>query len=148
MATSPLGDGFDSTAFRDAIRQVYTMAATPVADDQVTFHFASQLVYNTNVDADNRPFDVNATVTSTTPDPVKVPCAVEYFDAENQPTNFGLMAPTKLRIALLDEDYAKVREAVFVTLGGDRYNYRRTEPPSGLFDVGIYTMHFTAENET
>lgn len=124
------------------------MAATPVSDDQVTFHFPSTLVYNTNVDADGRPFDVNATVTQTTPPAIKVPCAVEYFDAESQPTNFGLMAPSKLKIALLDEDYLKVKGVSYVTLGGDRYNYRRTEPPTGLFDVGIYTMHFTSENET
>ena len=140
--------GFDPAAFRDAIRFTYTMAATPVADDQVTFHFASTLVYNTNVDADGRPFDPNATVTRTTPTPVKVPCAVEYIDAEDQPTNFGLIAPSKLKITLLDEDYAKVKDAIYVVLQGDRYNYRRTQPPSGLFDVGLYTTWWVSTGET
>jgi hypothetical protein len=35
-----------------------------------------------------------------------------------------------------------------VVAHGDRYNYRRTEPPTGLFDVGLYVMHFTAQSET
>ena len=94
------------------------------------------------------PFDPQATVTRTEPTPVKVDCAIEYFDAENQPTNFGMIAPSRISVTLLDEDYDRVKECAYVVVHGDRYNYRRTEPPSGLFDVGVYTMHFTAENET
>lgn len=146
-STSP---DFDPGAFRDAIRFVYTMAAAPVSDDQVTFHFETQLVYNTGVavDDDGRPFDPAATVTRQTPAPKQVPCAVEYTDAENQPTNFGLLSPSKVKISLLDQDYAQVKDAIYIVIAGDRYNYRRTFPPSGLFDVGIYEMLFVAENET
>lgn len=139
---------FDAGAFRSAIQFVYQMAAAPVPDDQVTFHFESQLIYNVPVDQDGRPFDPNATVVKTTPPVAKVACAVEYVDAENQPTDFGLLAPSKVKISLLDEDYALVKDAVYVVIAGDRYNYRRTFPPSGLFDVGIFTILYVSENET
>jgi hypothetical protein len=33
-------------------------------------------------------------------------------------------------------------------IDGDRYNYRRTEPPRGLFDVGVYRVHVLAEDES
>ena len=140
--------GFNGAEFREAIHLAMEMGAAVDSAERVTFHFPSQLVYNAAVDGANVPFDPAATVTNTTPTPVQVPCAVEYFDAENQPTSFGLIAPSRLSVTLLDEDYSKVKGCAFVVVHGDRYNYRRTEPPSGLFDVGLYTLHFTSQSET
>jgi hypothetical protein len=140
--------GFNAAEFREAIHFAMAMGAAPDAAEQVTFHFASTLTYNVPADGAQVPFDPSATVTKTTPDPKRVDCAVEYFDSENQPTNFGLLAPTRLAITLLDVDYEEVQDATYVVVHGDRYDYRRTEPPSGLFDVGLYTMHFTAQSET
>jgi hypothetical protein len=140
--------GFDSSAFRAGIQFVFTMAASPVAEEQVAFYFPSQLVYNKSVDTEDVPFDPAATVTSTPTAPIKVPCALEYVDSEGSSGPFGVITPTRVTTTLLDEDYEQVKGATYIVIAGDRYNYRRTEPPSGLFDVGLYTMHFTAENET
>lgn len=141
--------GFNPGEFRDAIHFAMRLGAAPEADEQITFHFESQLTYNlAHTDGANVPFDPTATVTAYTPEALRVDCAVEYFDAENQPTGFGLLAPTRLAITLLDEDYEKVKNASYVVAHGDRYDYRRTEPPSGLFDVGLYVMHFTCRSET
>lgn len=140
--------GFDAGAFRTNIRFVFGMAAAPLAEEQAAFYFPSQLVYNRSVDTEDVPFDPAATVTSTPSLPVRVPCAIEYFDNDGVTGAFGIITPTRLAITLLDEDYAKVKGAVYVVVGGDRYNYRRTEPPAGLFDVGLYVLHFQAENET
>jgi hypothetical protein len=140
--------GFDSGAFRSSIRFVFNMAASPATDEQVAFYFPSQLVYNKSVDTEDVPFDPAATVTSVPSAPVKVPCAVEYVDTEGNIGTFGIVTPSRIAITLLDEDYAKIKGATYVVIAGDRYNYRRTEPPSGLFDVGLYVLHFTAENET
>jgi hypothetical protein len=140
--------GFNAAEFREAIHFAMAMGAAIDTDEQVTFHFASTLVYAGSADGAEVPFDPAATVVTTTPDPMRVDCAVEYFDAENQPTNFGLLAPSRLAVTLLDVDYEQVKEAQYVVAHGDRYDYRRTEPPSGLFDVGLYTMHFTSQNET
>lgn len=140
--------GFNAAEFRDAIHFAMQMGAAPDEAEQVQFGFASVLTFNGTADGDNVPFDPAATVTSVAPPLVHVDCAVEYFDAENQPTNFGLMAPTRLAITLLDEEYDQVKEASYVLVHGDRYDYRRTQPPQGLFDVGLYVMHFTAQSET
>lgn len=140
--------GFNAGAFRDAIQFAMRVGAAPDPANQVYFHFSSQLTYNVPTDGANVPFDPHATVTAMTAPPVVVDCAVEYFDAENQPTSFGLLAPSRLAITLLDEDYEKVKTADYVVCHGDRYDYRRTEPPSGLFDVGLYVMHFTSRSET
>lgn len=140
--------GFNATEFKDAIHFAMQLGAAPDAAEQIKFHFASTLVYNGSADGREVPFDPTATVTSTTPDPVHVDCAIEYLDVEDQSTGFGLMAPTKIALTLLDEDYTQVKDSIYVTIHGDRYDYRRTEPPQGLFDVGLYVMHFTATNET
>lgn len=140
--------GFNAADFRTNIKFAMQMGAAIDAGEKVTFHFPSSLVYNVPADGQDTPFNPAATVTSTTPPPVQVDCAVDYFDAENQPTNFGLLAPSRVEVLLLDEDYEQIKECAYVVIHGDRYNYRRTEPPAGLFDVGIYTMHFTSESET
>ena len=139
---------FNAAEFRDAIAFAMTMGAAVDVGERATFHFPKTLVYNAPADGAQVPFDPAATVTASEPPAIQVNCAIDYFDAENQPTSFGLLSPSRLTITLLDEDYAKVKDSSYVVVHGDRYNYRRTEPPSGLFDVGIYTMHFTAQNET
>lgn len=139
--------GFDPAQFRNAIRFVYDMAAPPVDDEQATFYGPSTLVYTGSVDDEEVPFDPETTVVSTPATGVKVPCGIEYLDADGQAVVFGTVTPSKVKISLLDEEYAQVAGALYVVIGGEKYLYRRTEPPSGLFDVGIYTMHFVAENE-
>lgn len=140
-------NGFNAKAFRSAIRQVYTMAAPPVSDEQATFFFPPQLVYNVGTDAEDTPFDPSATVTRTQPPAVKVPCALD-FKGVSEMSDFGLLSPAKIAITLLDEDYAKVAGFAYVVIRGERYNYASVDPPSGLFDVGLYTVHVVAESQT
>lgn len=141
--------GFDANAFRDNIHFAMQMGAPPEADQQATFHFPSTLVYTGTADAEDVPFDPTTTVTRTTPDPVKVPCAVEYYDSTGQLLDgFGIHQPSRVKVTLLDSDYILVKDADRVVIGGDTYYFRRTEPPSGLFDVGLYVLHFAAEGET
>jgi hypothetical protein len=139
---------FNAAGFRNAIKTAMQMGAPPNEGERATFHFAVQLVYNGSMDGDLVPFDPTATVTSTEPPTVQVDCAIEYFDAEGQPTAFGLLAPSRIAVTVLDVDYEQVKECSYVVVHGDRYDYRRTEPPNGLFDVGVYTMHFTSNSET
>lgn len=143
------GAGFDATAFREGILTAMQMGAPPDVNDQALFHFPNLLVYNGSADGANVPFDPAGTVTNHAPDPVRVDCAIEYFDAENQPTGgFGLLAPTRISVTMLDDAYAKVKGCAYVVIAGDRYDYRRTEPPVGLFDVGIWTIHFVSPSDS
>lgn len=138
--------GFNADAFRTGIRFAMNMGAPPNEDERATFYFSSQLIYNRPVDEDNVPFDPASTVTRNIPDPVQIACAVEFFDANGVPTNFGDLVPSKATVTLLDEEYAQVKDAIGVMLRGEKYLYKSTEMPTGLFDVGIYTMHFVAED--
>lgn len=142
--------GFDGAAFRDAIHFAMQMGAAPDPAEQITFYFDPTVTNPTSavLDGAGIPFDPDASTTSVALSSKQVDCAVEYFDAEGQPTSFGLLTPARLSATLLDVDYEEVRHAAYVVVHGDRYNYRRTQPPQGLFDVGLYVMHFTAENET
>lgn len=140
---------FDADAFRTGIRFVYNLAAPPVAEEQITFFYNSQLIYNTPVDGEDTPFDPQATVQRVAPRAVKnVPCGIEYFDAAHQEIVFGTVTASKIHVTLLDEDYQRVKGANYVVLGGEKYLYKVTEAPSGLFDVGLYVTHWTNENDT
>lgn len=145
--------GFNAKAFRDGIHFVMKMAEPPVESEAALFLKPSQLVYNlpdgstAYVDQEGVPFDPQTTVTRLQPPAVKVLCAIEYFDANGIPTDFGLVTPSRASITLLDQEYAQVHDCVAVVLKGEKYVYRHTEFPTGLFDVGVYTMHFVAEDQ-
>mgnify|MGYP001579973849 CR=1 FL=1 len=138
---------FDADEFRQSIHAVMNLGAPPQTGDQVVFYFARSLVYNTPVDDENTPFDPAATVTEGPGQSVTVPCAIEYTDREGEPVPFGMVTATKLAVTLLDEDYDQVKGCAYVVAGGDKYLFRRTVPPVGLYSVGVYTMIFVAENE-
>jgi hypothetical protein len=138
---------FNADAFRSAIRFAMNLGAPPATGDQLTFHWHPTSTTGAISDGEGVPFDPTAAVSRTTPPPVTRPCAVEYVDAADQPTPFGAVIPTKVRVTLLDEDYQAVKAAGYVIIGGDKY-VRSHEPPSvGLFDVGVHTIIYAAENE-
>lgn len=140
---------FDAKDFRKQIRFVFDMAAPPIEGERAVFVFPTGLQYNAPVDGEDVPFDPSATVTRTPGRTVSdVPCGIEYFDAMGEQVVFGQVTATKIVITFLDGDYIRVKGCAYVVIGPDKYIYKRTEPPSGLFDVGIYRMHFTAENDT
>lgn len=138
---------FNADKFRTAIRFAMTMGAPPAADDQLIFCWNPTVTTAATRDGEGVPFDPAATITRTTPTPVTKPCAVEFVDAAGDPTAFGVVIPTKVKVVLLDEDYAAVKTADFVVLGGDKYIRSHEPPATGLFDVGAHTIVFVAENE-
>ncbi len=135
--------------FRRGIRTAMQLAKLSDPDLQPAFYWNPPTTGGAyTYDDVGVPFDPNQKPVKTPVGPEYVDCAVEYFDAENQPTSFGLMAPSRIVVTVLDEDYVKIDGCDYVVIHGDKYNYRRTEPPTGLFDVGVYSLHFTAEGET
>lgn len=139
--------GFDSAAFRTAIRSVYEMAASPTASDQVKFYFDSRLVFDTTaLDASGVPFDPSAAVTRVQKAPVSVPCSLDYGNGTMEMTAFGETVPRRVLITVLDEDYVKIKDCSYIAMHGIKYRYvKLDDEPSGLFDVGLYTLAFEAE---
>jgi hypothetical protein len=142
--------GFSAKDFRKNIRFVFDMAAPTVDGEQATFYFSDGVAYAAPVDQEDVAFDPHAAVQTTqvAKAPVKVSCGVEYLDAQGNPVEFGIVTPARARITMFDEDYAKVKGCIFVALRGERFNYRNTEYPQGLFDVALYTLNFTAVDVT
>ncbi len=138
---------FNAAAFRNAIRSVMDLGTPPADADQLRFHWNPTKTTAATKDGEGIPFDPTAVITTTTPTPVNKPCAIEYIDAAGQPTPFGAIVPSRIRVTLLDEDYAVVKGADYVIVGGDRY-IRQYEPPSfGLYSVGVHQITYATENE-
>lgn len=140
--------GFNAAGFRAAIRQVYLLAAPAATADQASFHFEPTVTWSGPVDGDGVPYDPSATKTVVTKPSVTVPCGIEQVTGSLEvPTRMGDVLQTRLKVYLLDEDHAKVEGAATMTLGGETYRYHHTEPPAALFDVGFWTLVFSAEND-
>ena len=143
-----LVEGFDPADFRAAIQQTMTMGLAPIEADQPTFCFKQDPINFSNADVEDVPFDPAARPVQPPPETKQVPCAVEYVDAAGRVETFGVINPSKVRLTLLDVDYQTIRGFDFVEIGGDKYNYAKTEPPIGLGEVGVWTVHCIAEDET
>lgn len=137
---------FDADTFRNAIQFVFEMAA-PTASEAILFHFTETVAFTGPADGDEVPFDPTETIVRTSLAPVSVPCDVEFIQSTEVPTAFGVVVPSKLRVTLLDVDWAIVKDATFATVGTERYLRDFEQPSSGLFDVGLHTITFIAENE-
>lgn len=138
---------FNGDVFRNAIQFVFEMAEPPEEGLAIMFHFPDVTTVDAPSDGDLVPFDPAERFVRSTRAPVHVPCNVEFASASDEPTAFGSVVPAKVKVLLLDEDYVKVKDASFVVVNGDRYNRQLEEPSFGLFDVGLHTMVFIAENE-
>lgn len=138
---------FDSTAYRNAIRFTFEMEQPPEPGLRIVFHFEDVITYLGRQDGEQVPFDPGQQVLRTTPTPITVPCDVQFKSQNDEPTAFGTVVPARITVLLLDVDYVKVKEASYVVINGDKYLRHYEEPSFGLFDVGLHTMVFTAENE-
>lgn len=147
MAGTPPDPTFGKR-FRDGIHFAMQTGLPPAEEEKPTFEFPSQLVYTGSGDEEGVPFDPAVPVEKFQPQPVKVLCAVEYFHDEGQLTNLGIHGATRIRVTVLDEDFALIEGCRSCVIKGDRYFFRSIEPPGGLFDVGYYLLHFSAEQET
>lgn len=140
-------NSFKPDTFRAAIRSAMTMGTPPDTDYQMRFHWNPDRTTAATRDGEGIPFDPTAVITSTTQPSTTVACAVEYLDAAGQPSPFGSIVPSRIRVTLLDEEYEQVKDADYVVIGGDRY-LRHHEPPSyGLYEVGVHQILYVAENE-
>jgi hypothetical protein len=140
---------FDARLFRDSIHTAMKMGMSPEIERQPVFHFPEQVSPVNEFDSGDVPLDPGVAMpTEPAAPPVSVPCGIEYGDTAGEMTNLGVVSPTRLVLTLLDVDYRKVEGFAYVVIDGDRYNYRRIEPPRGLFDVGIFRIHCIAEDES
>lgn len=141
--------GFNSAQFREAIRFAMQMGTPNKPSEKATFQWAANKEFATP-DVSNRPYNWTATpvVENLHPD-VQVLCAVEFSgSASGSGTEMGTFERTSAVLTLLDQEYEKVKGANRVLLGGNRYEIMFTAPPTGLFDVTVYSIHCQAIDES
>jgi len=139
---------FDEAAFTQGILTAMAVGTPPDPADRPVFVFADTSTATGSVDDEGIPFDVTATPTRTPGAEVTdIPCAIEFVDAAGQVADVGILQLTKIKITLLDEQYQLVKGFDHVRIAGDRYYYRKTEPPIGMVTKTIYTVHCTAEDD-
>ena len=143
-----LVDGLDPAEFRSGIRFAMNLGLPPIEADRPVFVTPQEATNDANADEEDIPFDPSARPQVPPPLTKSVPCAVEYVDAAGRVETFGIVNPSKIRITLLDEEYQQIRGFSYVVIGGDRYNYAKTEPPLGLGSVGVWIIHAIAEDES
>lgn len=139
---------FSAATFRNAIGFAFEMGTAPETGTEIIFHFSPTVTVADPADGDLVPFDPAKAPTKVTKAPVHVPCDVEFVAASDSPTAFGDVIPAKVKVLLLDVDYVTVADCSYVIVNGDRYNRSYEQPNFGLFDVGLHTLVFVAENET
>ena len=80
-------------------------------------------------------------------DAIQVACAIEKFERADDTGTYGTLQPDRIVITLLDGEYQQVKGFEYVVAGGDRYYYRKTDPPVALGSIDVWTVHATAQDE-
>lgn len=134
--------GFNADEVRAGLRLAMEIGLPPQGSDQPRFYFPTPVASSGSTDSSGTPLQWDAEPQrSDPPPPVSVPCGIEYGDA------LGDVAPARLTLTLLDEDYERVKGFAYVVVGGNRYHYKKTEPPMGLVSVGVWTVHVSTDDE-
>ena len=138
--------GFDRASILAGLRKAMEFGAPTRGEDKATFYKVVTTTGEEPRDEDYVPFDP-AVERSVKPTPIVVPCAVEYVDKADQVETFGAVTSSRVKVTLLDDDYQKVKGFSYVVIGGDKYNYRLTEPVIALGSIDVWTVHVVAEDE-
>lgn len=149
MATDPQITGFDANAVRTGLRTAFNVGMPPLEEEQPVFFMPLVVPDQTEaVDSDGVPFDPSYLPTRTPRVKVSgLSAGIDYVDGIGKLENFGVIAPSKVILTLLDVDYEQVKGFEFVVISGNKFFYRRTETTHGLVSVGLYKVHCTAEDE-
>lgn len=112
-------------------------------EDRPTFYFREVHTFplGTLLDSEGTPLDPRIAAVVTSPDPVQVPCAVEFApDRTDNETIVGTFRDTKVTLTILDVDFALVQDAIEVAIGKKRYNISDIAPPLGMGTATVYQL--------
>lgn len=138
---------FDSVAFEAGIRAAMEMGLPITTADVPMFYFhaTTTVAGGAPVDGEGVPFSPSATITSTAPPPVAVDCAIESGTGSDEFLRAGTLDTNHLKLTFLEVDYQKIKGFAYVVVGGEKYDYRSTDAPMGLFNSGIRSVHVQSE---
>lgn len=141
---------FDPDRFRDAIKFAMRMGAPEDETKRVTFRWNKVASYN-NADPAGRPYAWDSTPVAEFDHPdVLIDCAVDFSarPAGTRDTPIGQFDTSTIAITVLDSDIETISGADLVVIDGDTYEIKFIGPPTGLFDVTIFTIYAEARDES
>jgi hypothetical protein len=149
MATDPSVGDFNPDDVRAGLRLAMMIGLPVDSGDQPTFYMPMDVTDDGahNLDQNGTPFNSSYRPVRSVPTTKRVPCGVEYQDAEGILESWGSTTPSKAVLTLLDLDYRAIRGFSYVVIGGVKYEYRSTETPKGLVSVGIYKVHVASDDQ-
>lgn len=144
---------FGATEAAEFIREVtgvMVMGLPNDAADKPTFHWATAKTY-AKASVDGRPLTWDSAPTSSTPRaPVQAICAVELLDTAGNPveTPIGDFSADQARLTFFPEEWGKVENFDWVTLGPSKYVWGKRLPTSGLGPVDIIQVVVQADDQS
>jgi hypothetical protein len=149
VATDPRIANFDADAVRAGLRLAMQVGLPPETEDQPLFVMPTAVTGDGahRLDSQGTPFNADYRPARTAAVGRRVPCAIEYADSEGEVATFGLVAPSRVILTLLDQDYKQIQGFAYCVIGGNKYHYSRTETPQGLVSVGVYVVHCISDDE-
>lgn len=158
-SNSSANAAFNAAAFRAGIKTAMQMGIPGTESERVTFYWDAEKTY-TNPDTRSKPYDWTAApATETTAvDQVAsltLPVAFEFLDAKaaSGDTTVGSFDSPRMKITILDDEYAMLVDQNLglpdgLTVDGNTYLIEFWAPPSGLFNVTVYTCYAVARDES
>lgn len=142
-------EGFDASAFRQAITSAMEMGLPDNEGERITFRWKTTKTFSENTDRSGTPFNLSAApeAVDETPD-VQIPATAEITRIAPDGTAIGTFDHPYVLITVLDTHYPLIDGASQVILGGDTYNIDFVAPPFGLGEVTIYQIYATAMDES
>lgn len=140
---------FNEAAFRDGIAFAMNMGTPVAVNERVTFVWEEKRSYPAK-DEDGVPFNLQDKGTVTSPyREVQIPLAMEFI---NRSTLSGGTAITdfdtpRVVLTIMDSEIGQIDGADYMMIDGDRYDIKFEQPPVGLFNVTVHTVHGHARNE-
>lgn len=152
-STNSFGSNFDAAAIRQKLTDVMNMGLPEDVGERATFRWKTEY-QNTITAPSGKAYDFTATPVATdAPADVQIPVAVEFLPSP--PTSrFAVGTPmgefdnARAVITILDTYYPQVATADQVLLGDNIYNVEFWAPPIGLFDLTVYQVYLSAQDET
>lgn len=141
--------GFNASEVRDALREAFLMASPNAKVDKATFVFKKELVHSVPTDRSGVPFSVTAAPAedNTPPEIVMDFVIVELGGEAGAETSFGHIEHNQAVVTILDEEYAKVKLAQEVRLGGNSYRIVH-RVVSAMFSIDIVQLICQADDLT
>jgi hypothetical protein len=138
---------FDANFFRAQIQAVMQMGLPSATSDRPTFRWVTTHTYAPG-DPVNQPYNWGqGPVTTTAHADVQVNCVVQFAERSPEGSAMGSFDASKAIITILDNDYALVKGANQVLLGGRTFDIVVVGPPEGLFNVTIYSLYCIARDQ-